>query len=200
MQPFISTIVFMLSVYHLGICMSTVVHDALPLSCGNLRRYRTPGSLPICRYGIIRRESGCCHIRLRRADGVRLTSLGLSACHQVTSELTFAETQQAHLKNVQKSSIAIMGLFGPTSSSTSSSSHPHNRTYKVFIDYEGRCHEFEFLGKEEVSAVKDRISQAEGIPPEQQILEYKEQVMEDSTKLADYRIKNRSRFQLKLAA
>lgn len=69
-----------------------------------------------------------------------------------------------------------MGLFGPTSSSTSSSSAPQNRTYKVYIDYEGRCHEFEFLGKDEVSAVKDRISRAEGIEPEQQVLEYKEQV------------------------
>lgn len=69
-----------------------------------------------------------------------------------------------------------MGFFGPTSSSTSSSSAPQNRTYKVYIDYEGRCHEFEFLGKDEVSSVKDRISRAEGIEPEQQVLEYKEQV------------------------
>ena len=75
-----------------------------------------------------------------------------------------------------RSSIDIMGLFGPTSSSTSSSSHPENRTYKVYIDYEGRCHEFEFLGKDIVSTVKERISAAEGIDPEQQVLEYTEQV------------------------
>lgn len=87
-----------------------------------------------------------------------------------------------------RSSIADMGFFGPTSSSTSSSSAPQNRTYKVYIDYEGRCHEFEFVGKEEVRAVKERISRAEGIEPDQQILEYKEQVCPPSTILLGHNI------------
>lgn len=46
----------------------------------------------------------------------------------------------------------------------------------MFIDYEGRCHEFEFIGSDSVNAVKERISRAEGMDPSQQILEYKDQV------------------------
>jgi hypothetical protein len=56
------------------------------------------------------------------------------------------------------------------------SSSLQNKQYKVFVDYQGRNHEFTFLGKDTVATIKGKVAEAEGIPVETQILSYKDKV------------------------